>query len=1048
MLQLKEKDRRDQPAGEIETAAAVALEPAETEAEAELLTTSDVLPVRGIGRGCLALTGGAFSVIGRLEGQDVRLMSFQEKNSIVRRFGQIFNSLNGSFGFYLVARPRDMRSYLAELDRKRAAELNPQRRQQYWVESNFVGKLNEGNSLTQRDFYFSVNATVTDLKSDADIIKEGDSKLQGLIQTFTSRLREVLGQDQGQDHAELNSRLKANGPGSAHPGVRRITGSGDERVPAYLADSLRFRGQSLADQFNNNRMPARLLGSEELTRTLGGLLGSATTGIIGRAGNPLFRIGGFALEERPDYLKLTDTSTGSSAFVGSLYVTDYPKHLRLGSLFEIVRFKDIQMFMALQVKPLGNQQAESKLKNRQQLLWAVAATDNSSAGDMGRSYKIESIKDLRNVLARGDARLFSAGIRISVRANTLKKMQSDLRRVAQRFTEMGFPVATALRNQRRAFFSALPLGLDLLGQEKFMSDRTLHPNMTGENLACLMPNCIVDASQDGGIILGVNKSDGSLVTFNRWLQMNPHTVIIATSGSGKTIGQLIEMLREMLKDPALQAFYIDPQGVLDNFARLTGGTVLDLGPKGRAIINPLDRYVLNGQPEEIGERLNFLYAMIELMTRAELSASERSAIARAGKRLYHHFEEGESMLRLLELTFMNNSLYAPLRPFLRNHNDPETGQRKPGIMAQLKTIYDRLREKYKIPSTGLVCGQGQGAAFKRPVCTPGPGSDNRWYYAGAGETTEPFVKADSSSRKPHDPIPAAVWYPDPAWFKELAGDFSSLVQDEGVFDSLDLMALGSAIRDSFVELKLGMPILSDLMPFLAAEGASNLVSNLEQYVDPEVFGKMFNGYTNVALDRRFISFNVRDLGEELLRPIRIFQAINFTWGMVRAVRRPRLFIADEFGILIQNFHEVGDYMKNLFMRGRFFNLSMTVIVQNVTSLLDYQAALQCVENADRVILMRQQKTAIHRLKAHYDLTDGQVNTLLGAEAGEALEMINGRWLHVKYSLDPQHLKAFDTRPGESREIQDRNLQMQHQHQSQDEDQDQDQPQQLGVTGDV
>jgi hypothetical protein len=447
---------------------------------------------------------------------------------------------------------------------------------------------------------------------------------------------------------------------------------------------------------------------------------------------------------------------------------------------------------------------------------------------------------------------------------------------------------------------------------------------------------------------------------------------------------------------------------------------MDLGPKGNAIINPLDRYVLNGQPEEIGERLNFFFAMVELMTRAELSASERSTITRAGKRLYHHFEEGESMLRLLELTFMNNSLYAPLRPFLRSYIDPETNQRRPGVMVQLKGIYDRLREKHSVTSTGLVCGQGLGAAFKRPICTLG--SDNRWYYAGAGETTEPFVEPASTHRKAHDPIPAAVWYPDPTWFKDLADDFSNLVQDEGVFDSLDLMALSSAIRDSFVELKLGMPILSDLMPFLAAEGAGNLVSNLEQYVDPEVFGKLFNGYTNVALDRRFISFNVLDLGEELLRPIRIFQAINFTWGMVRAVERPRMFCCDEFGILIQSFQEVGDYMKKLFMRGRKFGLSMTVIVQNVTSLLDYQAALQCVEVADRTILMRQQKTAIHRLKAHYDLTDGQVNTLLGAEPGEALESINGRWLHVKYSIDPQHLKSFDTRPKESREIQDQGLQ--------------------------
>lgn len=1006
MLQLKEKETEKEQAAE-------PLEEMKFEAgEPGLLTTPEILPIKGIGRGCVALNNGGYSAIGSVEGIDMKLMSFQEKNSVVRRLTQMFNSMNGPFAFYCVTKPRDMKPYLNELERRRVAEMNPERRQQYWVESNFIERLNEENALTQRDFYFSVNATPADLNSSigagAGSDDDGDDRPQGLAQTFVSRLKEVLGQDPAQ--YQVASKGK--------PEPKRSFRTGNESVPAAISEALRFRTQSLADQFNSIRMPAKLLDSEGLTRTLGKLLGSATTtAITGRTANPLMRIGGFALEEHPDFLKLTDTNTGQNSFVGSIYVTDFPKHLRLGSLFEIVRFKDIQMFMSLQVKPLANQQAENKLKSRQQILWAVAATDNSSAGDMGRSYKIESIRDLRNVLAQGDARLFSAGIRISVQANTLKRMRADLRRVAQRLTEMGYPVATALRNQRRAFFSALPLGLDLLGQEKFIADRTLHPNMTGENLACLMPNCIVDASRGGGIILGHSKGDGSLVTFNRWALINPHTVIIATSGSGKTVGQLIEFLREMLKRPSLQGFYIDPQGVLSNFAKLVGGTVLDLGPDGNVVINPMDRFVLNGKPENIGPRLNFLNALFELMTRAELSATERSVVARAVKRLYHHFEEGESMLRLLELTFMNNPLYAPLRPYLRSYIDPETGERKPGVMMQLRSVFERLREKHNLPTSGLVAGQGLGKAYRRPVCTLG--RDNRWYYAGGGETSEPFEEpAPAEPNNPHAAKPAQVWYPDQEWYNKLTEDFSDMVQEEGIFDNLDLTALSSAIRDSFVELKLGMPILSDLFPFLAAEGATNLVSNLEQYTDPEVFGKMFNGFTNVALDRRFISFNVRDLGEELLRPIRIFQAISFTWGMVRAVRRPRMFCCDEFGLLVQNFTEVGNYMRDLFMRGRAFGLAMTVIVQNVTSLLDYQAALQCIENADRVILMRQQKTAIHRLKAHYELTDGQVNTLLSAEPGEALEMVNHRWIHVKYSVDPQHLRAFDTRPEESRYAQD------------------------------
>jgi hypothetical protein len=228
----------------------------------------------------------------------------------------------------------------------------------------------------------------------------------------------------------------------------------------------------------------------------------------------------------------------------------------------------------------------------------------------------------------------------------------------------------------------------------------------------------------------VSKSDGSLICYDRWRGVNLHTVICATSGSGKTVAMQIEILREILKEPLLGAYYIDPQGVLGNFARLVGGTVLDLGQKGGAIINPLDRYVIGGKPEDIGERITFLYALLTLMVDAELAPSERAAISRAVKRLYHHFEDGESMLGVLERNFLNNPLYEPLRPVL------------PEVMVRLNDMYAQLRAKYKLPASGLVRGvtvreDNSEAAIKRirPICKL---VANRWTYSGDGETDKPL----------------------------------------------------------------------------------------------------------------------------------------------------------------------------------------------------------------------------------------------------------------------------------------------------------------------
>jgi hypothetical protein len=206
-----------------------------------------------------------------------------------------------------------------------------------------------------------------------------------------------------------------------------------------------------------------------------------------------------------------------------------------------------------------------------------------------------------------------------------------------------------------------------------------------------------------------------------------------------------------------------------------------------------------------------------------------------------------------------------------------------------------------------------------------------------------------------------------------------------------------------------MPVLSDLLPFLAAERLNVLVESLENFVSPSGYGAMFNGFTNVRLDKRLIVFNVLDLDRDDLRAIRMFQVIDYTWSLAKAVKRPRLFIADEFGLLCKH-QDVGNYISNLFRRGRAFFLSMTAIVQNITNLLDYEAGLVCLELSERVVLMRQTEIAIERLRERFRLTGGHVNYLLRARNGECLQIIDGRRVRVKYDVPDLHLPFYDTRP--------------------------------------
>jgi len=58
------------------------------------------------------------------------------------------------------------------------------------------------------------------------------------------------------------------------------------------------------------------------------------------------------------------------------------------------------------------------------------------------------------------------------------------------------------------------------------------------------------------------------------------------------------------------------------------------------------------------------------------------------------------------------------------------------------------------------------------------------------------------------------------------------------------------------------------------------------------------GPTNVALDRAFVVFQIRDLAEEL-RPLAIHLIAGWVWNRVRSERRPRLLIIDEAWSLLR-----------------------------------------------------------------------------------------------------------------------------------------------------
>ena len=392
--------------------------------------TPALLPILAVERGCLAQVGGSYAALIEIQGQNVKLMSEAEKRASVRQLDQLLSASTGPVSFYASVRPHHLDSEIAEIETLLKAERNPALYQQYLIQADHLKALSEEQNLTRRNYYAVVGLSQGDLKAAQD---ETQTKL-GFGQRVKYNFISAFSSD------VPNSTVTA-APASTATNSNRV------QIPASLASQTLFRATSFADGIRNR---ARVISdNDEIIQLLGGLCESHS--LNDPTASPLNRIGGVDFEEYPDYLKLGDT------YLGSLYVTEYPRWLHPGSLFEIVRFRDIELDLAVHALPLDNSKTEEQLKNRQSLLVAVRANDANSVGDARRSDRIEGLHEIRRVLARGDARLFQVGIRLCVRAKSYEQMLADLRRVAQRFSELGFRTATPCETSDEPFSVVYPL---------------------------------------------------------------------------------------------------------------------------------------------------------------------------------------------------------------------------------------------------------------------------------------------------------------------------------------------------------------------------------------------------------------------------------------------------------------------------------------------------------------------------------------------------------------------------------------------------------------
>jgi len=195
------------------------------------------------------------------------------------------------------------------------------------------------------------------------------------------------------------------------------------------------------------------------------------------------------------------------------------------------------------------------------------------------------------------------------------------------------------------------------------------------------------------------------------------------------------------------------------------------------------------------------------------------------------------------------------------------------------------------------------------------------------------------------------------------------------------------------------PLLRDLYEVLM-EDESHLARRLRRYTHGSLAG-LFSGPTNIKLDATVVQFDVREMESEL-RPTGLMLISQHIWNCAFTNPIPRFLYIDELAT-VGRYKAGQDFLEELFQRSRKHGLSVTGITQHAKHLSE-----SIIANCSSHILMHQDDTSLKYIKEMFQLSDRECQLLRSFSVGEALMLVNGKRLVVRFVPSPLELKVMTT----------------------------------------
>lgn len=251
-------------------------------------------------------------------------------------------------------------------------------------------------------------------------------------------------------------------------------------------------------------------------------------------------------------------------------------------------------------------------------------------------------------------------------------------------------------------------------------------------------------------------------------------------------------------------------------------------------------------------------------------------------------------------------------------------------------------------------------------------------------------------------------------FEQLAGAEGISAKEKSILDRCTY----AVYRDYIARGYQGdVPTLKDLYLMLLKQPepeAHGVALSAELFITDSL--NTFAQPTNVNTNARIISYDIRELGEQLM-PIGMLVTLDAIFNrVIQNWKRGKTtwVFADEFYLLFRYSYS-GDFFYRLWKRIRKYNGLVTGLTQNVEELLHSETARMMLANSEFLVMLNQSSTDRAELAKLLHISDTQLGYITNVAAGCGLIRCAGNIVPFENSFprNTQLYKLMTTNPGEA-----------------------------------